>query len=177
MQYEKSSGTATRSLLFLLASSACMPTNAAVATANVSASIISTLSITTQTSGGGTSGMVFGDISSSSVAGSIILTPNGTRSTTGGPSINSSIPASPAAFDVQGDASATYTVLLPTSITLNGSSSGSMVVENFTSSPSSSGVLDSSGRETLFVGGSLKVGSNQTFGSYTGQMSVTVAYN
>ena len=173
----RSSIVAAKSLLFLMISGACMPSNAAVATANVSANIISTLSITTQTGGGGTSGMVFGDISSSSVAGTIVLTPSGSRTTTGGPTVNSAVTGSPATFDIQGDANATFAIILPVSTVLNGSSSGSMTVDNFTSSPSRSGSLDGTGRQVLYVGGSLKVGSNQVFGSYSGQMAVTVAYN
>jgi hypothetical protein len=169
--------TCLNTVLFLVASSIYMPAQAAVATANVSANIISTLSITTQTGSGGSQGMVFGDISSSSVAGTIVLTPSGSRTTTGGPTINTSTTASPAAFDVQGDVNATYAITLPVSVVLNGSSSGSMVVDSFTSSPTSTGVLDGTGRQILYVGGSLKVGSNQVFGSYSGQMTVTVAYN
>ena len=106
-----------------------------------------------------------------------MLSTSGTRTTTGGAFINSSVAGNPATFDVQGDANATYAITLPTSVVLTGSSSGSMVVDSFTSTPSGTGLLDSTANETLFVAGTLNVGSNQAYGSYTGQMTVTVAYN
>lgn len=162
-----------QSMLIWFAMGACIPTQAAVSTANVSANVISLLSITNQFQ----NGLVFGDIASSSIAGTIILTPSGSRTSTGGATINSTIAGSPATFDIQGDVNATYIITLPPSVVLNGSSTGSMIVDNFTSSPSSTGVLDGTGKQALFVGGILNVGSNQAFGSYTGQMAVTVAYN
>ena len=162
-----------KALLFLFASSLYLPAHAAVATANVTANIISTISITNQS----LSGLVFGDISASSVAGTVVLTPGGSRTSTGGVTVNTTTAASPAAFDVQGDANASYAITLPISVVLTGSTSGSMVVDNFSSSPSAAGLLDGSGTQTLFVGASLNVGSNQAFGSYTGLMAVTVAFN
>jgi hypothetical protein len=161
------------SLLLWFALSVCAPTQAAVATANVSANIISILSITNQFQ----NGLVFGDIATSPTAGTIILTPDGSRTSTGGATINSTISGSPATFDIQGDVNATYVITLPASVVLSGSSTGSMIVDNFTSSPSNTGTLDGTGKQALFVGGNLNVGSNQAFGSYTGQMAVTVAYN
>jgi hypothetical protein len=176
-QHRKTLGNSSeiiaKSLLFLLASYVCVPTQAAVTTANVSANIISVLSITNQSQ----NGLVFGDIASSPIAGTIILTPSGSRTSTGGATINSTTAGSPAAFDIQCDVKATYINTLPPSVILNGESTGSMVVNNFTSSPSNTGVLDGTGRQALFIGGDLNVGSNQAFGSYKGQMTVTVAYN
>lgn len=170
---EKNNGLCLKALLFLSATCGYMIANAAVETANVSANIISTISITNQSVGG----LAFGDISSSSTAGTVVLTASGTRTATGGVTINSSATASPAVFDVQGDANTTYAISLPVSVVLTDAASRSMVVDNLTSSPSTTGLLDSTGKQILFVGASLNVGSNQAFGSYSGQMSVTVDYN
>jgi hypothetical protein len=148
-----------------------MPAIAATATATVSADIISTINV------GARNGLIFGDISSSSVAGTVILSTSGNRTTTGGATVNSSSSGSPATFDVSGDANASFSITLPVSITLSDGSSNNMIVDNFTSSPSPAGVLDSSGKQSLFVGATLNVSSNQPFGSYSGLMSVTVDYN
>lgn len=141
----------------------------AVATVNVN--IISTIALTTR------NGLMFGEISPGSAAGTVTITSGNARASTGGASINSSVAGSPATFDVQGVSSASYTISLPASVVLADASSQTMVVDNFTSTPTPAGVLDSSGQQSLFVGATLNVNSNQAFGEYSGQMSVTVDYN
>lgn len=162
-------------LLCALASAAFVaawsPLQAATAIATVEARIISIISIATR------NGLGFGDVSSSSVAGTVMMTPSGTRTTTGGATINTAIAASPATFDLEGTANASYAITLPLSVVLSDGGTSTMVVDNFTSLPSLTGTLDSSGQQTLFVGGTLNVGNNQPFGSYSGLMSVTVEYN
>lgn len=148
-----------------------LPAQAATASATVSANIVSTINMSAR------NGLIFGDISSGASAGTVILTPAGNRTATGGATINSTGSGSPATFDVSGDANASFSITLPTSITLTDGSANTMVVDSFTSSPSPTGVLDSSGQQSLFVGATLNVSSNQPFGSYSGQMSVTVDYN
>ncbi|MEN8169275.1 MAG: DUF4402 domain-containing protein [Pseudomonadota bacterium] len=147
------------------------PLQAATAIATADANIVSTISVATR------NGLGFGDISSSAVAGTVIMTPSGSRSTTGGTTINSAIAGSAAAFDIAGDANASYSITLPASVVLSDASSNIMVVDNYTSSPTLGGVLDGSGQQTLYVGATLNVGSNQPFGAYTGLISVTVEYN
>ncbi|MDH5611773.1 MAG: DUF4402 domain-containing protein [Gammaproteobacteria bacterium] len=147
------------------------PAQAVTAVATVNVNIISTMTISTL------NGLIFGDISSGPTAGTIVMTPGGARSATGGANINTSVAGSPASFDVQGDASATYSISLPVSVVLSDTASHTMTVDNFTSSPTPSGVLDGNGQQTLFVGATLNVGSNQAFGAYSGLMSVTVDYN
>ena len=53
----------------------------------------------------------------------------------------------------------------------------SMLVDGFVSSPSGSGILDSTGHQTLTVGATLHVNPNQADGDYTGTFPVTVTYN
>lgn len=144
---------------------------AATSTAVVSANIVSTITITNQT------GMIFGDLSSSNSSGTITISPDGTRSETGGASINSATSGGPATFEVTGDANGVYSITLPTSVTINSGGGYSMIVDSFTSNPSVNGSLDASGRQTLLVGSTLNVGVLQPFGSYTGVMAVTVDYN
>lgn len=171
--FTKNSSMLSNTLLFLFATGVYIQAYAEVTTANVAANIITTLSIANQSQGG----LAFGDIASNPVAGTVVLTPSGSRTTTGGPTINSTVAANPAAFDVRGDANAIYAITLPVSIVLTDSLSHSMVVDNFTGSPSITGLLDGAGVQVLSVGASLNVGSNQAFGSYSGLMAVTVAYN
>ena len=160
-----------RLLVLLLGLLVQLPMQAATETATVSANVISTLSLTNQ------NGLAFGDIASSNVAGSVVLSPDGSRFSTGGASINSTVAGGPAVFDVQGDPNAIYAVTLPVSVVLTDAAGNTMSVDNFTSLPAANGLTDAGGQQTLFVGGTLNVSSNQGFGSYTGIMSVTVDYN
>lgn len=85
-----------------------------------------------------------------------------------------------AQFTVTGDANAGYTIALPVddAVTLT-SGNNNMKVKTFISSPATSGTLSSAtpGVQTLYVGATLSVGSNQPSGSYSGTFTVTVHYN
>jgi len=142
---------------------------AATASAPVSVNILPSIDITTL------SGMAFGDISSSSVAGTIVISTNGDRTVTGGVSVNSAIPGSPAAFDVSGEVGAAFAISLPPSVLLN-SGASNMLVDQFLSSPAN-GALDEAGQQEIFIGGRLNVNSNQPIGSYADVLAVTVEYN
>jgi hypothetical protein len=144
---------------------------AATATATVTVDVVSTIRLNNITS------MVFGDIASSASAGTVILNTTGARVSTGGVTINTSVPGSAATFDVMGDPNASYAITLPAAITLTNPLGNSMLVDNLNSTPSSFGNLDASGQSVLQVGGTLNVDPNQIFGSYSGLMSVTVEYN
>ncbi|MEM7561754.1 MAG: DUF4402 domain-containing protein [Pseudomonadota bacterium] len=139
--------------------------------ATVSADIITVITLTNR------SGMVFGDISTSNTPGTIVLNPDGSRQATGGVSFSSTAGSSPAAFDVAGEPNTTYSITLPITVILSESNGGNMVVNNFTSQPDGTGLTDTGGQQSLFVGATLNVGSNQLIGSYSGIMSVTIGYN
>ena len=147
------------------------PVLAATATATVTANIIIAMSLTTQ------SNIAFGDISTSSTAGSVVLSTTGDRTSVGGTTFNSSIPGSPGEFSAGGEPLAAFSVSMPATVQLTSSSNNSMTVDNFISEPSIAGQLDSSGNKSVLVGATLHVGTQQAFGSYTGLMSLNVNYN
>lgn len=125
--------------------------------------------------------MNFGSIAvSASVAGTAILSPAGTRTTGGGGGVT--LPAtagtvSAASFAVSGQGSYTYAITLPTSATITDASSHTMVVNAFTSSPATSGLLSSGGTQTLNVGATLNVAAGQVAGVYTNATGVPVTVN
>ena len=121
-------------------------------------------------------GLRFGDIFTSPAPGTVVLSPSGARSATGGAGLGSLSPSGPATFTVTGAGNATYAITLPASILL-GSPEGTLTISAVTSSPNLTGLLDPTGRQTLSVGGTLNVPANQPDGDYTGTFSVTVAYN
>jgi hypothetical protein len=118
----------------------------------------------------------FGDIYTSASAGTVLLTPAGARSATGGASLGALSPVGSATFTVTGAASATYAISLPATITLS-SPGGTLTVSPVTSTPSLTGLLSATGQQTLAVGGTLNVAANQADGDYAGLFNVTVAYN
>lgn len=80
-------------------------------------------------------------------------------------------------FKISGQPNVTVSVSLPTSITLTGSSGGSLNVNNFSGYPASNQLtLDSSGDGTLYVGADVNIGASQPSGTYSGTYTVTVNY-
>lgn len=146
------------------------------ATATATATIVTPISITKDVD------MNFGNVAVQSANnGTVILTPAGTRTATGGvtlPVISGTTTA--ASFTVEGESGYTYSVTLPSSaVTLDDGSSHTMTVTAFTSNPSgTSGVL-TSGSQTVNVGATLNVGASQAAGTYVSAtpFNVTVNYN
>jgi hypothetical protein len=147
--------------------------NAYAATTNssVDANIVSTINLVAQ------NGIVFGDISASSIPGGVMIDVDGSRTTTGGATVNSNTSGTPARYEVTGDPNALYNITLPVSVVITSSAGDNMVVDNFISLPSANGQLDSGGRQNLTVGATMRVKSFQPFGAYTGVMATTVEYN
>ena len=145
--------------------------HAATTTTTVEANIVSTINIVAR------NGIVFGDIGAGAIPGTVIIDVDGSRTSTGGASVNSNTSGTPASFEVSGDPNALYVITLPDSVLITSASGDSMKVDRFTSAPSAGGQLDSSGRQTLNVGARMNVDSFQPFGSYRGIMETTVEYN
>lgn len=144
------------------------------ATATATATIVTPISITN------TANMNFGNVAvQSTTAGTVVLTPGGARSATGGvtlPTTNGSVAA--AAFTVAGTGSYTYSITLPSSALTITSGANTMTVTAFTSNPSGTGAL-TAGIQTLTVGATLNVSAAQPAGTYVSAtpFDVTVNYN
>lgn len=167
-----------RSIVFTVAS--CLVIFAFITISSAKAATTSTtveVNITSNINLVAQNGIVFGDISSSSIPGTVTIGTDSSRVTTGGVTVNSNISATPAVYEVSGDANATYSVTLPESVVLTSVAGDSMVVNKFTSIPGNDGQLDSSGRQKVNVGATLNVDSFQPFGAYRGVMSTTVDYD
>ena len=145
--------------------------NAAATTATVEANIVSSINIVAR------NGIVFGDISASSISGTVSIDTSGSRTATGGVTINTSTSGLPANFEVSGDPNGLYNITLPLSIVITSGAGDSMTVDNFSSTPDTNGQLDVGGTQDMSVAARLNVGSFQPFGTYSGVMSTTVEYN
>ena len=145
----------------------------ASATSSASATIVGPIGIAN------TIAMNFGNVAVSTVAGTVVLTPAGGRSVTGGctlPATTGTVSA--ASFNVTGADGYTYDITLPTADVTITDGTNNMIVNTFTSNPSGAGTL-TGGSETLTVGATLNVTGSQPAGTYTTTtpFTVTVNYN
>jgi len=143
------------------------------ATANASATIITPITITN------TADMNFGNVAVNATPGTVVITPAGVRSVTGGctlPAVAGTVSA--AAFTVTGVPDATYSITLPAAATTITSGANNMTVDTWTSSPTPTGTL-TGGTENLTIGATLNVAGGQAPGVYTSAtpFTVTVNYN
>ena len=144
------------------------------ATATATATIVGPIGITN------TANMNFGNVAVSTSAGTVVLTPAGLRSVTGGctlPAITGTVAAG--AFNVTGAANYTYAITLPAAATTITSGGNTMTVDTWTSTPSGTGTLSAGGSQALNVGATLNVGASQVAGTYVSgtPFTVTVNYN
>jgi hypothetical protein len=146
--------------------------NAQTASATVSATIIQPITISK------TVDMNFGNAIVDATTGTIVLTPAGTRSTTGGVSFLTATPGTvtAASFEVTGGVNATYAITLPAAAITN-KGGDNMTVDNWTTD--ATGLLNGIGKEIFNVGATLHVSANQVSGTYlsTIPFTVTVNYN
>jgi hypothetical protein len=151
-------------------------------TANATARVVDSLSITKDGTTSTFGDLAFGTIVPNATGGTVVINPfgSGARSATGVQVISSTF--GPAAFNVTGESNAGYAVTLPSSATITKTGSAeTMTVDTFTSTLSGIGLVVTgtlAGTEGSFrVGGKLHVGPNQASGSYSGTFVVTAAYN
>jgi len=146
----------------------------ASATATATAVIVGPIGISN------TANMNFGNVAVGASPGTVVLTPAGGRTPTGGvtlPATTGTVAA--AAFTVTGVAGYTYAITLPSAALTISSGANSMTVDNWTSNPTPTGTLDGGGSQTLWVGATLHVSGSQAAGTYTSAtpFTVTVNYN
>lgn len=164
--------TATFAAIALASLFVASDSQAAQATANATATVMTPISISK------TADLRFGKFSALT-GGTVVISTAGARSATGAVVLSSTDAGGAAAFTVSGDASATYAITLPSSATITHTTDATktMSVGSFGSNPSGTGTLSAGGSQALAVGGTLTVGSAQTVGSYTGTFNVSVEYN
>ena len=148
----------------------------ATASASISATIVTPIGISK------TIDMDFGSASVTSNAGTIVLSPAGTRTKTGGVTLSTAGFPSAATFNVTGEGAYTYSITLPNSCTItntNGTRGEIMTINSFVSNPTTTAGTLTSGAQKLNVGATLNVGDSQVPGVYISgtNFDVTINYN
>lgn len=159
-------------LLAITASMLAQPSLSATATAT--ATIVAPLSIAR------TLDLNFGNVSVDATPGTVVLSPAGARSTTGGcalPSVTGTVTA--ATFNITGYAGTVYSITLPAGVTTITSGLNNMTVDTWQSSlvPTAARTLPAGGSESLTVGATLHVAGNQAGGTYVSGTPFTVSIN
>lgn len=148
----------------------------AVATAGVNATVVAPIAITK------TADLNFGSFAADdNTTGTVVLSTAGTRTFTGGTSAVSSAAGTltAASFNVTGEGTSTFSITLPSTVTLTRTAgTETMSVGTFASNPSGTGTL-TAGAATVKVGATLTVAAGQVVGAYANAtgLPVTVAYN
>lgn len=122
--------------------------------------------------------LAFGSFAPGASSGTVTVNAAGARSSGGGVFLVPAGAGSAASYTVGGTGSATYAITLPANgVVVLTSGPNSMGVNSFVSNPVAAGLIGGGGTQTLSVGATLSVGSNQATGSYSGSFNVTVEYN
>jgi hypothetical protein len=123
------------------------------------------------------SSLTFGRLVATATAGAVTVSPSGARTSSGGVVLGSAFGASAAAFTVNGQPNAGYTIMLPSSCALSGGG-GAMTVDTFLSGPANGqNLVGSNGTASFTVGATLHVGASQSSASYSGSCVVMIAYD
>lgn len=141
-------------------------TGTAFAQTNVTASaeIVEAITLTENV------GLSFGKVDNT--AGTVII--NSDNSVAGTKTQITGGTTSAAELTVSGSKDENYTITVPATTTLSGPGADLNVTGL---SHNATQTLDSNGKETVNIGGTLTVPNGQTSGSYSGTISVTVSYN
>jgi hypothetical protein len=159
-------------LVLLVPTTATAQTSSDTATASASATVVSAITITKDVD------LDFGDVVAGATPGTVEMSTAGVRTATAGTTLGNVGSSAAASFTVNGDASSTYAITLPSvAITLSDGAANDMTVDTFNSDPGATSTLSGGGSDTIAVGATLNVGASQVSGSYTGTFDVTVAYN
>jgi spore coat protein U-like protein len=150
---------------------------AATATATSTSVVIQAIQISNN------GNLAFGNIAASGTAGTVTVSPNGSRGVTGG-TVAAGGTSTAAQFNVTGQAGLTYSINFSgTSATLTSGANtmaftaiSDVTASAITTGTVASGIL-TGGNQTIYVGGSLTVGATQVAGTYTGSINVAVDYN
>ena len=152
------------------------PSQAASATANANATVVTPIAIVAATD------LVFGSFAPGA-GGTVTVSNSGVRSASGA-LLMTGAASSAARFNITGQASTTYaithggTALLTSGAnTMALAKTSDLTGANVTSGNVAAGTLDGGGTQSLFVGGTLTVGAAQAPGLYTGTVIATVDYN
>lgn len=159
------------------------PANAASVTGHASAEVVEAVVVTSRTP------LNFGYIIPSASGGTVVVTPQKQRTTTGGVQVTSAA-FDRATFKIRGAANRSYNIHTPNSalFTVSDPAPGSeglrrsLTVDQFVTysvnqgAGGTTGSLGTNGEDTIYLGATLHVPSDAAPGVYSGLVEITVSY-
>ena len=124
--------------------------------------------------------MSFGNIAATSTGGTVVLSTSGSRTTTGGITLPTTGPAiaSAASFDVSVVPGYSYSISIPTNISLvHSSNSSTMSITAITKSNETTALDATKGTQNIKLGGTLNIAAGQLVGTYSNAADLTVTVN
>lgn len=121
------------------------------------------------------SGITFGALVVGAAGGSVRIDPRGGSTCDGAVHLRDAFLAGPARFTVRGEPRALFDVVLPESLELQVGGHG-VTLERITSDVGYVGTLDAAGHAEIAIGATLRVPSRTPAGSYSGTLTVILAY-
>ena len=165
--------------MVVCAAGVSIQSQAAQATATASGTVVAPIAIAV------VANLAFGSFAPGA-GGTVTVSTSGARTTTG-PVLLSGAPGTAARFNITGAPNTTYsishsgTAVLTNTVgageTMTLAKCSALTAANATSGNVIAGTLDVAGAQSLYVGGTLTVASNQVPGLYTGNVIATVEYN
>lgn len=165
--------TTLKIFLFLVVAFGFSATAMAQNNANASVTIMAPITITE------TAPLAFGNIiPHATTDGSVIITPAGGKSFTGGVTAPASATHAAATFTVQGQVNANISIVLPAAnaVELTSGALTPLKIAAFSSTGAPTS-LNASGSATINIGATLTVPAAASAGTYTGQYEFKVNYN
>lgn len=126
----------------------------------------------------------FGSFSTGAAGETVSIGTDGSRTLVGALGVGNNTTYGTASFMVSGEGGLTYAITLPTTASIStgsGAAAETMQVSDFVSNPTGTGTLSgaagTAGSQTLLVGAKITTVASQVTGVYSGNFTVTVAYN
>ena len=168
-----------RKILGILSGSSLLAAPTAFAQYTASGTVTSSAVLVRTLSVSSTTALDFGTFAPGATAGSVVMSAAGVRTATGGVTLVSTSQGSSSTISLSGTPSTTYSVTLPTSVTLTAQTgNATMTLNSFTTNLTSlQGTLNSSGIGAFNIGGTLGVSASQPISTYSGSFTVTLSYN
>lgn len=114
--------------------------------------------------------MDFGEFVATASSGTVILSSTGSATYSGVIATGGAVLT--AEFEVRGKKFATFQITLPNQIVIPGAS-GDMIIDNFTSNPTDSGVFNAQGKAYVSVGATMNMTDLMTSGLYSSSFDIT----
>jgi hypothetical protein len=117
----------------------------------------------------------FGSLGVATTSGTATVDANGIKTVSAG-ILDLGGVALPAVFQITGEKNVVFTITLPASATINPIAGAGVLLTDFQSTPSLTGILDNTGKATVTVGATINLSPGMPESTYSGPFDIQVSY-